>query len=239
MPRAVELSYFGASVTGPEHRRQKIPNQDAWVARKSASGCVAIVADGLGSSRHGRIGAQAACVAGQEAARILRRTGARPTIHTIAVLRAVWHQIVASSGITDCGTTCLFTMIDPEGVLFAAQVGDGLIAIRRANGDVSMLQTGEKSFQNSTSTIASAGAQHWALIDAQELQPGDAVFMATDGIADDLDMTRLGDFVGHLISEYLPMPTAKRSAAIRRSLDQWPTRHHRDDKTLVVIVRTQ
>jgi serine/threonine protein phosphatase PrpC len=130
-------------------------------------------------------------------------------------------------------------MINREGVLFAAQVGDGIIAIRRANGDVSTLQPGEKSFQNSTPTIASTGAQQWARIDAQELQPGDAVFMATDGIADDIDMTRLGDLVGHLISEYLPMPTAKRTAAICRFLEHWPTRHHRDDKTLVVIVRTE
>lgn len=209
------------------------------MVQQSSAGCVAVVADGLGSARYGKDGANAACAAGREAARLVRRYGVVPSTHTIAVLRAAWHHLVAPVGIEHCGTTCLFSLIDNQGFLFAAQIGDGIVAIRHADGHVTTLESKDKAFQNETETIASAGAQHWAVMNRIQLTPGDALLMATDGIADDLEIAKLGDFIGYLLTEYLPMPRLKRSAAVRRSLDRWPTRHHRDDKTLVVIARTE
>ncbi len=232
------LSCFGASVRGPDHQQHGLPNQDAWLLRTTATGSVAVVADGLGSARHAQLGARAACKAGEETARLVRRSGVAPTVHTIEVLRAIWHHLVAPTGIEHCGTTCLFALIDREGLLFVAQVGDGIVAIRRADRHVTILQANEKPFQNTTGTIASVAAEDWTAMCAIQLMPGDTLLMATDGIADDLEMSRLGDFIGHLSAEYLPMPAIKRAAAMRRALVHWPTKHHRDDKTLVVIART-
>ncbi|HEY2296707.1 MAG TPA: protein phosphatase 2C domain-containing protein [Jatrophihabitans sp.] len=44
----------GASVTGADHRRQSLPNQDAYAYRDYGSGVVAVVADGHGAAQHPR-----------------------------------------------------------------------------------------------------------------------------------------------------------------------------------------
>jgi serine/threonine protein phosphatase PrpC len=235
-PTAV-LAGFGGSVTGPEHVRLGHPNQDAWRLRKADGSIMAAVADGLGSAKHGDFGAKAACVAAMEAFRLAHRAGIPPTWHSIAVLRAAWHQLVARWGAEHCGTTCLACFIDSRGALFAAQVGDGIVAIRRSDGNLSILPRKDKAFQNTTETIASRGAQEWSIL-SDAVQPGDAVFMATDGISDDLDPSKIGDFIAHLQADYLPLPAATRSSRIRSALKKWPTRHHRDDKTFVILART-
>ncbi len=198
---------------------------------------MAAVADGLGSARHGDLGAKAACAAAMEAFRLARRIGDSPSWHTIAVLRAVWHQLVAHWGAEHCGSTCLACFVDPHGAVFAAQAGDGIVAVRHADGNLNILPRKDKSFQNSTETLSSQGAKDWSILSVT-LSPGDAVFMATDGIADDLEPQRIGDFIAHLLADYLPLPTPVRAARIRNALKQWPTRHHRDDKTFVLLVRT-
>jgi serine/threonine protein phosphatase PrpC len=198
---------------------------------------MAAVADGLGSARHGDLGAKAACASAVEAFRLARRAGEAPSWHTIAVLRAAWHQLVARWGVEHCGTTCLACFVDPHGAVFAAQAGDGIVAVRHADGSLNILANKDKPFQNSTETLSSQGAKEWpALSDA--MLPGDAVFMATDGIADDLEPSKIGDFIAHLLADYLPLPPPVRAARIRNALKQWPTRHHRDDKTFVILART-
>jgi len=230
------LEGFGGSVTGPEHVRLGHTNQDAWTFRKAGGSVMAAVADGLGSAKHGDLGAKAACTAAVVAFRLARRTGQPPSWHAIAVLRAVWHQLVARWGAEHCGTTCLACFIDPNGAMFAAQAGDGIVAIRRSDGSLDVLPRKDKAFQNSTETVLSLGGKDWPILSAA-IQPGDAVFMATDGIADDLDPSRIDDFIAHLLTDYLPLSPPARAARIRSALNKWPTRHHRDDKTLVVLAR--
>lgn len=231
------LSVFGGSVTGPEHARLGHPNQDAWTCRKSGGSLMAAVADGLGSAKHGDVGSKAACTSAMEAFRLARRAGEHPSWHTIAVLRAVWHQMVSRCGAEHCGTTCLACFVDPHGAMFAAQAGDGIVAVRHADGNLDILPSKGKPFQNSTDTLLSLGAKEWPVLSGSML-PGDAVFMATDGIADDLEPSKIGDFIAHLLADYLPLPSPVRAARIRAALKQWPTRHHRDDKTFVLLART-
>lgn len=235
-PSAV-LSGFGGSVTGPEHARLGQPNQDAWTCRKAGGGLMAAVADGLGSARHGDLGAKSACASAVEAFRLARRAGEAPSWHTIAVLRAAWHQLVERWGAEHCATTCLACFVDPHGAVFAAQAGDGIVAVRHADGSLNILAKKDKPFQNSTETLSSQGAKEWPVL-SDAMLPGDAVFMATDGIADDLEPSKISDFIAHLLADYLPLPPPVRAARIRNVLKQWPTRHHRDDKTFVILART-
>lgn len=228
---------FGGSVRGPEHKRQCHPNQDAWTIRRSGGGIMAAVADGLGSAKNGEIGSKAACAAAMNAFRLARKIGDTPSWLTIAVLRATWHQLVARWGAENCGTTCLACFIAPGGSMFATQVGDGVIAIRRADASFEVMPAKTKSFQNSTDTVASQNAKDWSIFTGH-LEPGDAVLMATDGISDDLDPSQIGSLIAHLLADYLPLQPHIRAARIRSALKGWPTRHHRDDKTFVVLTRT-
>jgi hypothetical protein len=183
------------------------------------------------------VGSKAACASAMEAFRLAHRAGEHPSWHTIAVLRAAWHQLVARLGAEHCGTTCLACFVDPHGAMFAAQAGDGIVAVRHADGSLDILPSKDKPFQNSTDTLLSLGAKEWPVLSGSML-PGDAVFMATDGIADDLEPSKIGDFIAHLLADYLPLPPTVRAARIRAALKQWPTRHHRDDKTFVLLART-
>ena len=49
----------GASVIGPAHIRQHMPNQDAFKYRNYGYGCVMAVADGVGSDRYSHFGSKA------------------------------------------------------------------------------------------------------------------------------------------------------------------------------------
>lgn len=221
---------------GPEHAQLGRPNQDAWMCCKAGGSLMAAVADGLGSAKHGDLGSKAACTSAIDSFRLARRAGMLPSWHTIAVLRATWHQLVARWGAEHCGTTCLACFVDPHGEVFAAQAGDGIVAFRHADGSLDILTRKDKPFQNSTDTLSSLGAKEWSVLSGS-MQPGDAVFMATDGIADDLEHSKIGDFIAHLLTDYLPLPPPVRAARIRTALKQWPTRHHRDDKTFVLLAR--
>lgn len=228
---------FGGSVPGPEHVRKGQANQDAWVLRRSKKSVIAVVADGLGSTQLGREGARAACRAGVVVAGLISRFGIEPGLHTVALLRALWHQLVATHDFAQCGSTCLFVHIDMRSRLFAAQIGDGIVAIRRANGEVTCLKRDEPAFQNSTQTIGSVGANAWVIWRDVEFSSGDMLLMASDGIAEDLQPERLGDFIAYLAANYEGRSPRERATALRKELRCWATPHHRDDKTLVFLAR--
>lgn len=231
------LNYFGASVRGPTHVRSGLPNQDAWAIRCSNLAFSGVVADGLGSTEMGHVGARAACTAGLATSSLIARLGILPSVKTVATLRAIWHQIVESRGSDQCASTCLFAYLDPTFKLFLSQVGDGILAIRRQDGSVVTLEREASAFQNMTQTISTVGANAWLMSNSLTLNEGDTLFMATDGIADDIESHRLGEFIHYLGSTYFEMQPKKRALEVRRALIGWPTPHHSDDKTFVLARR--
>jgi hypothetical protein len=61
------------------------------------------------------------------------------------------------------------------------------------------------------------------------------VVLATDGVSDDLDTSRIGDFIRMLVTEFAPLAPPQRWRELCRELTEWPTPHHLDDKTLAVL----
>lgn len=231
------LNYFGASVRGPAHTRSGLPNQDAWAIRCSNLAFSGVVADGLGSATMGHVGAHAACTAGLATSSLIARLKIPPGVKTVATLRAIWHQIVESHGTDQCESTCLFAHLDPTFNLFLSQVGDGLLAIRRRDGRVISLEREVSVFQNVTQTISTVGANAWLTSHSLTLDEGDILFMATDGIADDIETHRLGEFIHYLANTYFGMDPKRRVSEVRRALIGWPTPQHIDDKTFVLVGR--
>ena len=73
--------------------------------------------------------------------------------------------------------------------------------------------------------------RHWNAANPLKL----AVLLATDGIADDLDSFRLGEFIHFVRSTYCPLAPAVRWRRLAYDLRNWPTPYHSDDKTLAFL----
>lgn len=228
---------FGASVTGPTHRKMKRPNEDAWIHVQGQFGTLGAACDGMGSGSKARIGAQIGCVAIKEAIKQWA-SGDDPPTHYIAYLaETIWRIKISPHSPGDCATTCLFAFFKPDGHCFLGGVGDGLIATRSGEGPVRLIK-GERDteFSNQTSGMGnSVRLKDWLVEVIDPTDEDQVVLLATDGIADDLHLEKIDELLDWLIASFAFLPPLKRWQVLCKELRNWPTPRHVDDKTLVVI----
>jgi len=230
------LALFGATVTGPRHRGQGHPNQDAWLKAEGAFGGLIAVCDGLGSRPASASGARLACRAVRRAVRQWPGTsvGADPS-DLIRLVEALWRLSLPPLGAEDCATTCQFALREPGGALVLAGLGDGVVLVRNSGGGVRCLG-GRASAAFSNETLG-LGLPHrlrdwWVEVLPA---PGGSVVVASDGVADDLRPDRYDALVAWLVEEIAPLPAHQRWLRLRAELHAWPVPHHTDDKTLAVM----
>ena len=232
----MSLTSFGASVIGPGHRRDGLPNQDAWGHASVAGGRVVVVADGLGSKPHSDVGSAAACRAVPEALRAWARHQQASHHVLLGMIHLIWR---ARLGILEPGTaatTCLFAFLRQDGSGLLGQLGDGLVLVLEGETARAMHQRNSDEFTNQTYALGATrqlGAWHF-----EELAPADrTIILCTDGVADDLLEARHLDFAHWVDRELVPLPPGSRWRRVARELRDWPTPNHIDDKTLAVIKR--
>lgn len=238
MPRHFQsqVEWFGASVKGPLHQREGRPNEDAWLGSSGAFGTVIVVADGMGSRLNARIGARMACQAVKDALpHWARAEGADPTM-LLRLVHLLWGLRILPACGEDSATTCLFAAVVPSGELILAKLGDGILAVRTADGKVDVLGSEREGFSNQTTGLGVARSiTEWSILIKPCLLPGASVLLASDGIADDLLRESLGDLICFLTKHFGQMEPAARWRALCRELRAWPTPRHLDDKTLAVL----
>ena len=226
--------YFGASVRGPAHIRNRAPNQDAWCGGRLCNGAVVAVCDGLGSRPHSRRGAREACRVVATAARQWCAVPTAPIEMLLKLIHATWSLRVYPYAEEDCATTCLFAVADSDGRLHIAQLGDGLSLVMDGNVLQTITRTAD-DFSNETTGLGIARRlSEWQTLECSQSSET-AVLLATDGIADDLDSSRLGEFVRFVRSTYCPLAPAARWRRLAHDLRNWPTPYHSDDKTLAFL----
>jgi len=220
---------MGASVRGPEHRRNGRPNQDAWFSRLARGTALAVVCDGLGSRPHSAVGYWAAC------------PDAPPELR-LRLVHALWNVRVHQTGRDESATTCLFVVVTKDGRLLLAQLGDGLIMLKTPSG-ATTLEPPTERFGNATTGLGiAADIREWRLHLEPKFTGVATILLATDGVADDLVPEKRAEFLNFLVTKYGPRPAAARTRAITKELRDWPTPRHRDDKTVAVLwndVRTE
>jgi hypothetical protein len=233
---AVHVRYFGSSVRGPLHRREKRPCEDAWRAWSGDDGAAIAVADGMGSRPNSRHGARVATRASIAA---FRQWSRQPAVSTDWLARACevhWRFGIAPYAPEDCASTCLLAGWSPAAGLLLAGLGDGMILLRQADGTLSRWLDRQEG-QQANETIA-LGFPHkigdWVLQRADVKAPWVAVLMS-DGVADDLNNERLSDFVTWLVDKATEPEPRQRRALLRQALNDWPTPGHTDDKTVAVL----
>lgn len=231
-----QWDWFGASVRGPLHQQKKRPNEDAWKGFSNSSGTAIVVSDGMGSKPNARNGAQMACYAVRDALHPWVRADNASPIVLLRLIHLHWGLRISPISEADSAATCLFAVVTPSGKTLIAQLGDGIAVLSEEDGKITLLTPERAGFSNQTTGLGVArSTKEWSVITRPSLPQGAAIFLATDGIADDLASDSLGDLIKFLLQEFSLMNPQKRWHALCRELRNWPTPHHLDDKTLAVL----
>lgn len=226
---------MGASVRGPEHRKDGRPNQDAWLSRVARGTALAVVCDGLGSRPHAAVGARAACRAVADAVRHWADSPNAPPELLLRLVHALWNVRVHPTGRDDSATTCLFAVMTKDRRLLLGQLGDGLVMLKTPMGTTTLEAPAER-FGNATTGLGIASdVREWRLHIEPVFTGKGAILLATDGVADDLLPEKRAEFLDFLVTRYGARPAAARTRSIAKELREWPTPRHRDDKTLAVL----
>ncbi|MBS0602400.1 MAG: protein phosphatase 2C domain-containing protein [Proteobacteria bacterium] len=230
------LRLRAATVRGPGHIADGLPNQDAVLIRHGRRDWLAVVADGMGSRRQAALGARAACTAVRRA---VREQSFDSDDHTL--IRAVyshWLDHLAQRRVlpADAVTTCLFAWGLPDGRFRLLQLGDGLI-LGHPEPVHGLVQRPGGVFSNETTGLGlSRRYADWHGRRGRLDRRGDGLLLMSDGLSEDL--VRTDGLVLAVIASLRGRGARSARAALGRELHAWPTPGHSDDKSLAVIYRT-
>lgn len=228
------IEVFGATVRGPAHIAEGVPNQDAWGRGRVGTAHIVVVSDGMGSRPHAQDGARAACRAVVDAVRQWRRHPDAPVDILLGLVHLLWRARVAPKTPEQCACTCLFAIVEPDGSGVAAQLGDGLVVLRDGDHVSTLAERSRDVFANETCALGvTSRISAWTKLQFDSRKR--SLILCTDGVADDLLSDRLGKFVDWLITDVRLEGPARRRHVLERALRGWPTPNHLDDKTIAVV----
>lgn len=231
-----KTDYFGASVRGPLHSDEKLPNEDAWLGASGAFGTLIVVCDGLGSRPDAHLGAKMACLAVRDAISYWTRSGESHMDYLISLIHIMWKMRIFPKEPEDCATTCLWALKHRDGRLTVAGIGDGMILLKQKGFPVSrFLSRNRGDFSNQTQALGFSKKIGAWTYETMEHADNTSVILTTDGVSDDLLDEHLDAFVKWLLDEFCPMNPRERWRKLCHELRNWPTPNHLDDKTLAVL----
>lgn len=220
----------GASVIGPGHVLEGIPNQDAFLNRQISGGFLSVVCDGMGSKPHSHIGSRLACRAVHDVIR-----SADFLIDSQSLVELIYsHWLTLLGGLpkTDAVTTCLICWGSASGSIRYFQLGDGRIVT-----PVRTFDKGDSYFGNETTGLGvSASFSDWRTGEF-ELERGQCIAIMTDGISEDLEVGCENDLLAALNQSLRKKSSRRGKKVLAEELYEWPTPNHLDDKTISVVVR--
>lgn len=228
----MRLAACGASVTGPSHCREGVPNQDALCVNGNSGGWCIAVADGLGSRKYSHIGSHTAVRLFRN---MVRQQGELRDDVIFPALREAWLARFPD-GYSLYETTCLWASVDKSGQGIAGQSGDGLILIK-SNGLLTQLTKQREGFSNQTTTLSQSDLQGSYSAEFALKKPGDGVLLMTDGISDDLIPEQLEAFFEVVYRRHLQCSKRRMRKWLTAELHGWSTPLHGDDKTIAGIFR--
>jgi len=225
---------YSASVIGIN----KKSNQDAHSVYESSKYLICIVADGLGSSKLSEIGSYQATRAVRKAITQWRSLNNSDSNVLLQLIQFYWNLFINDLSLAkkDCLTTCLFVYIDKvasKGLI--CQLGDGMIVFNTC----SETYITPKSIDfNYTKALGSAkNISDWSVksisFNNQDMQ----FFIATDGVSDDITENKEFHFLNYLIDEMNNIKENGRNRFLKSILQDWPTKFHKDDKTICIAWR--
>jgi hypothetical protein len=116
-------------------------------------------------------------------------------------------------------------------------IGDGLVAVMTEDQSVLRI-IGDRGddFSNETISLGSSpGLKAWKLSLLPSTPCERIAVLATDGIADDLNIDKLDGFCSWVVDKFQNMDSAARWRQLASELRAWPTPKHLDDKTIAIL----
>jgi hypothetical protein len=223
--------------TGPAHRHDGEPSQDACLCAKGRYGWLVVVSDGLGSRPHSDHGSKNACLAAKDAVRYWSANPLSPPERLAPLIQALWRTRIAPFRPEECATTCILALRQETGQWVIGGIGDGMAVIRRGDRDLTYVIGGARSgFINETVGLGvSTTAKDWRFVAYPEDPEATLAIVATDGISDDLIPERTPPFTTWLVAEIEGLSPRQRSKTMRAMLRDWPSAKHSDDKSIGII----
>ena len=204
---------------GPYHIKNNIPNQDSFAFKiyKSLDLVVGAVSDGMGSRKYSHIGSKELTKLVVKQARLFyskKRFEKKLLKQWLLNIRPYKQNETLST---------LMCVIIKNNKIYIAKVGDGTIVIL---GKKDKILDDDKYFANLTTAFSLEKLQWWEF----EKNEVDTIFLATDGISDDIDnkFKFVKDFTNYFFKY-------NRNKELKNILKNWPVKGHSDDKTLMCI----
>ena len=233
-----------ASVAGSAHRARGQVCQDAHLAIPAGEALIAAVADGAGSAARADEGARRAVLAAALAAAAWAPWLESAEGATAAAAR--WMDMArgalpgeGEAGLAELATTLAVAVISPA-LVTVAQIGDGLVVVRR-DGQWELVDGPPRGeYLNETTFLTSPRWRRAVRVSSQPATEIDAVALISDGlqlVAVDLEAERPhAPFFGPL-AEFVTRPDADPAELAEFLASERMCARTDDDKTLVMAVR--
>ncbi len=211
-------------------------NQDACAHKETSKYFLTVVSDGVGSSINSHIGSAQAVKAVQKAIIQWRDLKRKDNSVLLQLIHFYWNLFIHDLGYErkDCSTTCLFVYIDKDTqTALIGQLGDGMILIKSNKGKYMTSKGIDFNYTNALGS--SKNMKDWQIETMNVEFENMKLFLATDGISDDIVENKEEEFLDYLIASMEDIDKNKRSFLLRKILKNWPTKFHSDDKTICVV----
>lgn len=225
---------IGASVRGPGHVKDDLPNQDYAYVGFVGKFLLLMVCDGLGSHSHSDMGAQTLCKLFPECFKEWRKHKSNNMDDLLMLLQARWLIRLRSLDVRTCGCTCQFAIVNSKGKGWLVQLGDGMALVRHDGGVVKYAEDKE-GYANETMAMGEGFLLPLWRRNVIDLScSGDRLLVMTDGISEDILPGAEEKFVS-AFDNFLNKSRSAGQRELTKELENWLTPHHLDDKTIIAV----
>jgi serine/threonine protein phosphatase PrpC len=228
----LKISYIEATVPGD--KPDNFPNQDYIQVFENDILFIGSVSDGLGSSLHSKDGARLACECVID---VLKNENSEIQFNILSdKIKKKWQQLIEQNDgrIKDYRTTNSFVSVfKNEKIIIAGQLGDVMISLR-IDGVFKNFETTQKQFINETDCLGSGKKEQYKIA-KYEFEYSFDVLIATDGISDELDPSKIEAFQNYLKNEYQYKSIEEGNRELHSEILRIMKDKNNDDKSLIYI----
>ncbi len=233
MPKSV---IWSCSITGRNHQRIGIPNQDCRLGCHFSWGDFAVVSDGVGSCENAATGSRIACLAAKKAINECIASGVFDFERILLLLHVNWLVGLKDTPPETAAATCLWAFTYQDSV-YIASVGDGIIAACGDTPDRTLVLSEDKqdSFCNITDSLRPSSADStWktAILKRSQYR---GILLCTDGVSEDYAPSKQSQFACAVLEQFSLMSPNVRRQKVMQLLKTKHAPGHFDDKTMICI----
>ena len=215
---------IGVSEIGKYHIYENMPNQDSIFYKKFNNSIIGAIADGVGSKIHSDKGSS---ILTKEAVLFANRFYNNKVYFENRLKKKVIKKLYPIN-LNDALSTFMLVIIK-KNKIYIAKVGDGIVVVLGKNSYI--LEEENKLFVNFTSTFARERLK-WYVFDEKDI---DFIFLATDGISDDI--TKKVEFTKKFRNHFIKLPKHKQLKQLKNMLQNWVVKGSNDDKSVLYFYK--